>query len=309
MKKLLALLISGSMIFAAACATVDRNEDLDNAFDQALINAAELLADYGEGPIGADEFYELLGMNPEDFVAIAMENTNAVAEESYVMEVDIIMSMDMFGVPLMDMVISMILQYATDEDGEVLGFVIETLALGEAMGEIIEEEYSFSFYRDGFFYTYAYGELTREEMSFEEALGIDGVDIDLLTANFEELFEDLEDAFELTGFYLIDEGVVIYFELSGEAINILFGELLGDDAFGELFGDADELGDIADSLDFEETYGSLLVDFDGYLRAMVIGTSFQMDIPDVPGFSMGIGMTIVIDYTQLGGVEIVFPID
>lgn len=299
MKKLLALFV-GAALLLAACAG-DYSERLDE-LDAALEQAEVLLA-----AGGGEQDLDALGMSLEDFVMTVAGKTNTASEESYIMDMAMFMSMDMMGVSLMDMSMFVHTQ-SVSEDGEVVGYFMESLVFTELIGEVMEE-YSHLFFRDGWLYTYADGETDRVQGSFEDALlgfaGMPGLDMDL-----EDMMGDvdLDGAVTFTALYLADDAIFVDFDADTAFFTDFIDDVLGGDLLDDMFGELDDFGmDLDLYFDMLFLSGTIVISYDGYIYGIIVDTALLMEMEDIIVFEFGLGLTLVLEFLQLGGVVIDFP--
>ncbi|MCL2702715.1 MAG: hypothetical protein FWE91_03795 [Defluviitaleaceae bacterium] len=271
---LIALVIAASMTFAAC----------DAASFEGFEEAVGIYADNG---FDMDELLELPAI---DIVTVASE----IIEEtgSYLVEMMMFMEMHMMGLTI-DMEMFTVAAYAFI-DGENLEFASESLVTASMLGMIIEEEFTALYYRDGVMYTYELGEMTIMEFDMESM-------IDNINSMTPALMED----YTLTGFELTEDGVLMEFAISDDLIDNSL-DLLMNTGFGDIMGMDAEVLEVLDDLElsFSNMSMTVLIGFDGYISIMITEMSMFMV---VEGLETEMDILVIMEYTQIGGVEVEFP--
>jgi hypothetical protein len=181
--------------------------------------------------------------------------------------------------------------------GETFEFMSETGTTAWLSGMALDDGYEAVYYRDGMFYVNDNGETAKFETDFNEMLD----ELESLQQGF-----DFYEGYELANFELTDDGLVLSFEIGGGFMNETLEQLSGT-MFGELMG-MDDI-DYAENVSLNGIALTVLIGFDGNLRAMIIELSFTITLAELGGSPISGEMTIFTEYVQIGGVEITFPED
>ncbi|MCL2702716.1 MAG: hypothetical protein FWE91_03800 [Defluviitaleaceae bacterium] len=285
---LFALVFSAALLFAACGSGAEFGDSF-----------AEALAVYEENDFDAEVLVQL---TPMEIVEIAAELS--ATETSSVIATQIFVLMDLMGLTMGTVELDIITAVIAD-DGEVAAFAMEMFLSMDMLG-MEEQEFITLYYYDGVAYSYIDGveEILETEFDvfkeeFDEMLqefGMGSIGLD---------FTELEEITELVDFYVTDDGIIMEFVLDGTAFGAMDG-LIGDfmDGFmGEMIG-------MEEGLSFGDVMLTVGIDYDGYLRSVTIETVISVEMEELPGFAIGVGVSFTQLYAALGDeVEIELPDD